>query len=35
MFKAAMMEIAAQEQKGGAGGKKKFHGKAGRSSFKV
>ena len=35
VFGAIMMEIAAQEQQGRAGGKKKFHRTAGRSSFKV
>jgi len=35
VFGAIRMEIAAQEQQGRAGGKKKFHRTAGRSSFKV
>jgi hypothetical protein len=35
VFRAIMMEIAAQEQKGGAGGKKTFHKTTRRSSFKV
>jgi hypothetical protein len=35
VFGTIMVEIAAYEQEGGSGGKKRFHRSRGRSSFKV